>query len=70
MEIFKNVWNFVATNWVAIVAVAVAFHTAARGIRDAIDKTPATDDNVFERFVTISGKAVDYIVKAKRPEQK
>lgn len=70
MELFKNVWNFVATNWVAITAVAVAVHTAARGIRDAIDKTPATDDNLFERTVTIMGKAVDYIVKAKRPENK
>lgn len=70
MELFKNVWNFVATNWVAIVAVAVAVHTAARGVRDAIDKTPLEDNNIFERFVTISGKAIDYLVKAKRPGSK
>lgn len=70
MEFINNAIHFVSANWVAIIAVAVAVHTAAKGIRDAIDTTPETDDNLFERAVTIMGKAVAYIVKAKRPESK
>ena len=39
----------------------LAIHTAAKSIRDAIDTTPLTDDNWFERTVTIMGKIASYL---------
>lgn len=53
--------EFLQNNWVAIGVIALAFHTFLKAVRDAIDKTPATDDNWFEKFVTIFGKAVAYL---------
>ena len=54
------------TNWVAVIAVVLAFHTFLKAVRDAIDKTPETDDSLFEKFVTIVGKVVKYITTGKR----
>lgn len=34
---------------------------ALQGVRDAIDKTPTSDDNWFERTVTILGKTIGYL---------
>lgn len=55
--------NFATTHpWVplalSIYLVAVKF---LQGLRDAIDKTPTTDDNWFERVVTILGKTIGYL---------
>ena len=54
-------------NWAAILAVLVAFSMFLKALRDAIDKTPATDDNAFERIVTIVGKVVLSLTTGKRP---
>ena len=53
--------EWVQQNWVAIGVIALAAHTFLKAVRDAIDKTPATDDNWFEKFVTVLGKAVAYL---------
>jgi CRISPR/Cas system CSM-associated protein Csm2 small subunit len=58
--------NFIKDNWMQISVVVVAFHTFLKAIRDAIDTTPDTDDNAFEKFMTISGKVIAYIFKGKR----
>lgn len=34
---------------------------ALKGVRDAIDKTPLTDDSPFERLVTILSKTLGYL---------
>lgn len=48
--------------WVPFaIAIYLVLVKAAQGIRDAIDKTPATDDNWFERIVTILGKTIGYL---------
>jgi hypothetical protein len=57
-------WN---TNWPAILAILVAFSVTLKAIRDAIDKTPLTDDNAFERFCTIFSKVVASLFTGKRP---
>lgn len=53
--------EFFQTNWVTITVIAVAAHTFLKAIRDAIDTTPNTDDNIFEKFVTFFGKVVAYL---------
>lgn len=48
--------------WVlAAITILIAVHTILKAVRDAIDKTPATDDNAFERIVTIMGKIAAYL---------
>lgn len=48
--------------WVgAAIIIVIAVHTILKAVRDAIDKTPETDDNKFERFVTIMGKVAKYL---------
>lgn len=66
MDIGKLVtwWN---ANWPAILAVLVALSMFLKALRDAIDKTPASDDNLFERIVTIVGKVVASLLTGKRP---
>ena len=53
--------EWITENWVEISVVALAAHTFLKAIRDAIDKTPETDDNAFEKFVTLIGKIVSYL---------
>ncbi len=38
------------------------------GVRDAIDKTPASDDNWFEKASSILGKTIGYLAGF-RPKQ-
>ena len=48
--------------WVPLVlSIYLVTVKALQGIRDAIDKTPASDDNIFERIVTILGKTIGYL---------
>jgi hypothetical protein len=54
-------------NWVGIIAVFLALHKILVSIRDILDKTPQTDDNWFEKFVTVVGKLVGYLGTGKRP---
>lgn len=48
--------------WVPLVlGIYLTVVKTLQGIRDAIDKTPASDDNTFERIVTILGKTLGYL---------
>jgi len=42
-------------NWVGVIAVYLAVHKFLVSVRDVLDKTPATDDNWFEKAVTVMG---------------
>ena len=66
-DFVKNIIGFISDNWVAIIAVLTATSVFLKALRDSIDKTPLTDDNVFERVMTIIGKLLDSILKGKRP---
>jgi hypothetical protein len=57
--------KWVTDNWLA---VAVALSISLKAFRDAFDKTPATDDNLFERIVSIVVKAVASLTTGKRPQ--
>lgn len=49
--------------WVGLVIASVlALHTGLKALRDAIDTTPESDDNLFEKTVTIMGKVTKYLV--------
>lgn len=48
--------------WIPLVlAIYLAAVKFLQGIRDSIDKTPAEDNNFFERLVTILGKTIGYL---------
>ena len=53
--------EWIQQNWVQIGVIALAAHTFLKAVRDAIDTTPETDDNLFERVVTGVGKVVGYL---------
>lgn len=63
MDILSWLNNLAVTHpWIPLVLsiylVTVKF---LQGVRDAVDKTPLTDDNWFERTVTILGKTIGYL---------
>ena len=61
-----DIVNLLKNHWVEIGVALLGIHTLLKGIRDAIDKTPQSDDNVFEKFVSLSGKILGYLF-GKRP---
>ena len=63
----ESIVTFFKTHWAEIGVITLSIHTALKAIRDAIDKTPETDDNWFEKFVTILSKAAGYLISGKRP---
>ena len=60
----ENLNNFAQQHaWVGLtIAFIIAAHTGMKALRDAIDTTPQTDDNWFERTVTILGKVSGYLI--------
>ena len=64
----ESLIQWVQNNWPAIIAIYLAFHKVLVAIRDAIDKTPATDDNWFEKTVTVIGKISGYLITGIRPK--
>ena len=54
--------DFVKEHWESIGVIFVLFRIFIIGVRDALDKTPDTDDNLFERIVTIIKKAGAYAI--------
>lgn len=66
MEIISSIQN----HWVEIGVFYLLVLNFLKGLRDAIDKTPLTDDNWFERLVSIMVKLSAYITVGKRPEVK
>ena len=59
--------EWIQQNWVQIVAGYLLFVKVMTTLRDAIDKTPASDDNWFERACTIITKLTAALVTGKRP---
>ncbi len=48
--------------WIPLtISIYLVVVKALQGVRDAIDHSPATDDNWFERTVTILGKTIGYL---------
>lgn len=70
----EDILNLFDSKWVSlfttISAVYLLFYVFIKGVRDVLDKTPETDDNWFEKTVTILGKLAALFIKGKRPEEK
>ena len=60
--------EWIQQNWEAVAIVYLLGVKFITGIRDAFDKTPASDDNLFERICTILQKTIAYIVIGQRPK--
>lgn len=60
--------SFITAHWETILLVAIALNTFLKAIRDALDKTPETDDNLVERVLSVFTKALGYLLLAKRPK--
>lgn len=54
-------------NWEKIGVIYLLLIKLITAIRDVIDKTPATDDNFFEKMVTVLNSTLKYLVFGKRP---
>jgi len=59
--------QFFRDHWVEITVVYLAFAKFITAIRDVIDKTPTTDDNLFEKICTLLNKLGAYLLTGKRP---
>jgi hypothetical protein len=51
-----------------ISTVYLLFYVFVKGLRDVLDKTPETDDNAFEKFVTLLGKLAKLFTLGQRPK--
>lgn len=60
--------EYIRDNWMAIIAIYLAVHKLLVSIRDVLDKTPQTDDNWFEKIVSIMGKLATYLITGSRPK--
>ncbi len=59
--------NWIQENWVQIVAGYLLFVKIITTIRDVLDKTPSSDDSVWERACTILQKLGAALLTGKRP---
>lgn len=48
--------------------VYLLFYVFIKGVRDILDKTPETDDNAFEKFVSLLGKLAKLFTIGQRPK--
>lgn len=60
--------NFIKENWIQITVVYLAFAKFITALRDVLDKTPQTDDNLFEKLCTIVNKLGAYLLTGQRPK--
>lgn len=60
--------NYLKAHFAEIGVIFLMFYVFIKGVRDVLDKTPATDDNLFERVVTILGKLAALFGTGKRPQ--
>jgi hypothetical protein len=51
-----------------IITVYLAFYVFVKAVRDVLDKTPTSDDTLFEKFVTFLGKLAALLTTGKRPQ--
>ena len=60
--------DFLQAHWMQIAVIYLAFAKFMTAIRDVVDATPGTDDNWFERTVTIINKLGGYLLLGQRPK--
>ena len=53
---------FKGFDWEKAIIILLLVQTFVKGLRDALDTTPATDDNFLEKAATIFQKVVGYVL--------
>lgn len=56
------IWNFIVAHWETIAIVVLVLQNVNKGLRDALDTTPQTDDNIWEKVSSILTKALGYLL--------
>ena len=62
MDFFLNIWNFIVANWEKIAIVVLVIQNINKGLRDALDSTPHTDDNIWEKASSLLTKVLGYLL--------
>lgn len=62
--------DFLKDHWAEIGVVYLTIMNVLKGLRDALDKTPLTDDNAFERTYTVIMRLGGYLFTGKRADGK
>jgi hypothetical protein len=57
-----ELWNFIVANWDKILLVVIVLSNINKGLRDALDTTPGTDDNAWEKASTVISKVLGYLL--------
>lgn len=60
--------DWIQNHWAEVISGYVLFIQVMKAIRDAIDTTPGTDDNWFERACTIMSKLTASLLTGARPK--
>ena len=59
----ENVLEFLKhIDWEKAIIILLLVQNFVKGLRDALDTTPNTDDNAIERVATVFQKVVGYLV--------
>ena len=59
----ENIITFVKNiDWEKAIILLLLVQNFVKGLRDALDTTPQTDDNVLERIATVFQKVVGYLL--------
>ena len=61
--------NQFSDNWEKIFIIIIVVQNFVKGLRDALDTTPETDDNILEKICSISNKILGYMIgfRSKKP---
>lgn len=62
MDKIMELVNFVKDNWAQILVVLLVIQNFIKGLRDALDSTPETDDNLLEKIASIVVKILGYLL--------
>lgn len=54
--------EFFAEHWEKIALGLLIAQNVIKGVRDALDSTPETDDNKWEKLATVASKVLGYLV--------
>ena len=69
MDVVQAVIDFVLRNWEKVFIVMIVIQNLVKGLRDALDNTPETDDNWLEKACTVFSKVMAYLIgfRSKKP---
>lgn len=58
----ENIITWFTAHWDKVLILLIFAQNTVKGLRDALDTTPESDDNVFEKTATIITKVIGYLL--------